>query len=173
VHIVPVFGESGALLEHGVFCLFYNWPLTIRRRMRRRAEWRAAQKPRYWHVGLCVLAVAGIFGISDFAYLTNLERLPSLKDIWLLAVVLPIAAGAAVTLGCGGAGLGKRVVAAAVCGVLAALCYTLISAMLSRTSETVACHVVASGVWRLFVFAVLTTIGALATELNMPEPKTR
>jgi len=32
---------------------------------------------------------------------------------------------------------------------------------------------VASGVWRLFVFAVLTTIGALATELNMPEPKTR
>jgi len=35
VHIVPVFGERGALLEHGVFCLFYNWPLTIRRKMRR------------------------------------------------------------------------------------------------------------------------------------------
>jgi hypothetical protein len=34
VHIVPVFGERGALLEHWVFCLFYNWPLTIRRRMR-------------------------------------------------------------------------------------------------------------------------------------------
>ncbi len=38
VHIVPVFGERGALLEHGVFCLFYNWPLTIRRRMRERRQ---------------------------------------------------------------------------------------------------------------------------------------
>jgi len=35
VHIVPVFGERGALLEHWVFCLFYNWPLTIRRKMRK------------------------------------------------------------------------------------------------------------------------------------------
>ncbi|MBN1391814.1 MAG: hypothetical protein JW947_03315 [Sedimentisphaerales bacterium] len=35
VHIVPVFGERGALLEHWVFYLFYNWPLTIRRRMRK------------------------------------------------------------------------------------------------------------------------------------------
>jgi hypothetical protein len=34
VHIVPVFGERGALLEHWIFRLFYNWPLTIRRRMR-------------------------------------------------------------------------------------------------------------------------------------------
>jgi hypothetical protein len=34
VHIVPVFGEKGALLEHWVFRLFYNWPLTIRRRWR-------------------------------------------------------------------------------------------------------------------------------------------
>ncbi len=38
VHIVPVFGERGALLEHWVFCLFYNWPLTIRRKMRRRRQ---------------------------------------------------------------------------------------------------------------------------------------
>lgn len=38
VHIVPVFGERGALLERWVFCLFYNWPLTIRRRMRKRAK---------------------------------------------------------------------------------------------------------------------------------------
>ena len=41
VHVVPVFGERGALLEHWVFYLFYNWPLTIRRRMRKRAQIRA------------------------------------------------------------------------------------------------------------------------------------
>jgi hypothetical protein len=38
VHVVPVFGERGALLEHKIFNLFYNWPLTIRRRM---------QQPKY------------------------------------------------------------------------------------------------------------------------------
>ena len=32
VHYVPVFGESGGLLEHGVFDLFFNAPLSIRRR---------------------------------------------------------------------------------------------------------------------------------------------
>ncbi|HEX9839409.1 MAG TPA: hypothetical protein VGA72_08690 [Anaerolineales bacterium] len=33
VRFVPVFGESGALLEHKVFTLFYNLPLTIRRKL--------------------------------------------------------------------------------------------------------------------------------------------
>ncbi|UCF93684.1 MAG: hypothetical protein JSW39_05860, partial [Desulfobacterales bacterium] len=43
-HMVPVFGERGALLEHGVFNLFYNWPLTIRRRMRLRSQLRAGME---------------------------------------------------------------------------------------------------------------------------------
>ncbi len=38
VHIVPVFGERGALLEHWIFYLFYNWPLTIRRKLRKRVR---------------------------------------------------------------------------------------------------------------------------------------
>jgi phosphatidylglycerophosphatase A len=29
---VPVFGERGALLEYGVFNLFFNWPVSLRRR---------------------------------------------------------------------------------------------------------------------------------------------
>ena len=32
VHIVPVFGEHGALLEHTVFDLFFNVPLSLRRK---------------------------------------------------------------------------------------------------------------------------------------------
>jgi hypothetical protein len=47
VHIVPVFGERGALLEHWIFCLFYNWPLTIRRKMRKRAEIREQRSKQY------------------------------------------------------------------------------------------------------------------------------
>jgi hypothetical protein len=35
VRFVPVFGESGALLEHKVFTLCYNLPLTIRRKLYR------------------------------------------------------------------------------------------------------------------------------------------
>jgi len=170
VHIVPVFGEHGALLEHGVFYLFYNWPLTIRRRMRKRAEFRAVMKPRYWHVGICTVFAAAVFGFADFAYITNLEKLPSLKDIWWLIVVLPVAMGAAVTLGCGGAALGKRIIAAAVCGVSAALLYSAISWILSHSMAVVAGNILISAGWRIFIFAVLATIGAIATELKLPEP---
>ena len=36
VHIIPVFGERGALLEYGVFDLFFNVPLSIRRLFKNR-----------------------------------------------------------------------------------------------------------------------------------------
>lgn len=36
VHIIPVFGERGALLEHWVFDLFFNVPISLRRVMKRR-----------------------------------------------------------------------------------------------------------------------------------------
>jgi len=164
VHIVPVFGERGALLEHWVFCLFYNWPLTIRRRMRKRAEARASTKPRYWHVGLCAAAFAAILGIVDSVYLRNFGELPSLGDIWWLAILGPLVCGAVVTLGCGGATLGKRTVAAAVCGILAAILYTVVSVITNPNSSTVA-----SCVWRIFIFAILSTIGAVITEIKLPE----
>jgi hypothetical protein len=170
VHIVPVFGEHGALLEHGVFCLFYNWPLTIRRRMQKRAEFRISIKPRYWHVALYAVATAAIFGLVDFTYLAKFDNLPTLKDIWWLVVILPSMAGAAVTLGCGGARLGRRLVAAAICGVLAALFYAGISAILSRNSTVVAGDIVVGCAWRIFIFAVLATIGAVVAELKLPEP---
>jgi hypothetical protein len=170
VHIVPVFGESGALLEHFVFRLFYNWPLTIRRRMQRRAEIRATIKPRYWHVSLYVIAAVTIFGLADFVYLNRTGELPSLKNIWLLAVALPLVCGAAVTLGCGGAAVGKRIIAAATCGILIGFLYTAVSIILGQNSGIEAHNILARGVWRIFIFAILSTIGAIATELKLPDP---
>jgi hypothetical protein len=164
VHIVPVFGERGALLEHWVFCLFYNWPLTIRHRMRKRAGARASKSERYWHAGLCAVGAAGIFGLVDFAYLQKFGELPGLRDIWWLAIFVPLVCGAAVTLGCGGATLAKRVVAAATCGVLIAVLHTAASAMLGHSSGAAA-----SCVWRIFIFAILSTIGAIITELKLPD----
>ncbi|MHC4488252.1 MAG: hypothetical protein ACYSW7_03610, partial [Planctomycetota bacterium] len=165
VHIVPVFGERGALLEHWVFCLFYNWPLTIRRRMRKRAKLRASRSERYWHADLCAVGAAGIFGLVDFAYLRNFGELPGLRDIWWLAIFVPLVCGAAVTLGCGGAPLWKRIVAAAGCGAVVGALYTIVSAILNDNSG-----IAASFLWRIFLFAILSTIGAIVTELKLPDP---
>ncbi|MBN1853737.1 MAG: hypothetical protein JW829_13480 [Pirellulales bacterium] len=54
VHIVPVFGERGGLLEHGVFDFFFNLPLTVRRGFR--------TNPISWTLGSLITAgaVAGL-----------------------------------------------------------------------------------------------------------------
>ena len=36
VHIIPVFGERGALMEHWIFDLFFNVPISIRKSLRRK-----------------------------------------------------------------------------------------------------------------------------------------
>jgi len=167
VHIVPVFGERGALLEHWVFCLFYNRPLTIRRRMRKRAEIRAAMKPRYWHMGLCAAGVAGIFGFADFVYLGNIGALPDLKEIWWLVVLIPLVCGAAVTLGAGGTALWKRIIGAAVCGAVAGVLYTAASTMLGHTHGFAVGEIATYCFWRAFIFAGLSTAGAIITELKL------
>jgi hypothetical protein len=173
VHIVPVFGERGALLEHWVFCLFYNWPLTIRRRMHRRAQIRASMKPRYWHLVLYVLAAVLIFGIADFIFLRSTGALPGLRDIWWLAVTVPLLCGIGVTLGCRGAALGRRIIAAVFCGIAVGALYTIFTATLSRSSGIAAGNPVVICMWRMFVFALLSTIGAIATELKLPEPDSK
>ncbi len=164
VHVVPVFGERGALLEHWVYCLFYNWPLTIRRRMRKIAEARELVKPRYWHAGLCVFGTVAALGLADYIYLGKFDSLPSLRDIWPLAILAPLLCGAALTLGCGGAALGKRIAAAAACGALTGMLYAAVSAMSGDSSS-----IVVNCVWRMFVFAILSVVGAVVTEIKLPE----
>ena len=173
VHIVPVFGESGALLEHAVFSWFYNWPLTIRRRMSKRSQIRSAMRPRYWHIVLCALAGTWIFGLADFAYLKNLGELPDLRKIWWLVALVPMLCGAAVTLGAGGAPLSKRIIGATACGVLVGLLYTAMSAMLGHGSLVGVGDIATGCVWRVFIFTILSTIGLLLTELKLPEPRAR
>ena len=170
VHVVPVFGESGALLEHWVFCLFYNWPLTIRRRIRKRLDQRASIDKRYWHIGLCAMAAAGIFGIADIVYFRNLGELPNLTTLWWLSVPLPMLCGSIVTLGCGGATLGERIVGAAVCGVMAGAFYTAVSAVLVSSNGISVGVIATNGLWRMFVFSIFATFGAIFTELKLPDP---
>jgi len=170
VHIVPVFGETGALLEHWVFCLFYNWPLTIRRRIRKRIEKRATMMKRYWHIGICALAGAGIFGMIDFVYLKNMGALPSLKDLWWLSVLVPMLCGVVVTLGCGGATLKERFIGSVVCGALIGVFYTAISILIGAGAAIAVSNVTVSCVWRIFIFSIFSVIGAIVTELKWPDP---
>ena len=89
VHIVPVFGENGALLEHGIFNLFYNLPLTVRRRMATRAQARAKLQPRLWHIALCAVAATAVLTLADYLFAKQLATLPTLSEIWYLIVGIP------------------------------------------------------------------------------------
>jgi len=170
VHIVPVFGEGGALLERWVFGLFYNWPLTIRRRMTRRVEIRITQSSRYWHAGVCILGTVLTFGLFDIVYLRVFSKLPDLGGIWWFAMIAALLCGAGVTLGCGGAVLWRRIVAATISGVLVGIFATVAAGLIShfRTVETP--NLVTFCAMLAFISALLSTIGAIIAEMQLPDP---
>ncbi len=175
VHIVPVFGEHGALLEHGVFDLFYNRPLTIRRRMRRRAEIRAALPKRAWHAIPIIIIAAGAIGAIDLAYWTGWQAAPTLLDIWPATVLIPMMIGAATTIWAGGMRLIERVKLAAITGLAAAAGYAGIHTGLrlifsTATADNGFWSLVKDGSWGLFIFTILATISAILTEVLLPEP---
>ncbi|MCU0285088.1 MAG: hypothetical protein MUF15_01695 [Acidobacteria bacterium] len=170
VHIVPVFGEKGALLEHWVFRLFYNWPLTLRRRMLKRAEYRAAQSPRYWHVPLIATAAAAILAAADHMFLQYIGIMPTLYDTWWLALLVIFIGSAVITLGCGGAPIGKRIISAVVWGVMTGFLYTIFTAYWVMEGNFMLNEILISGIWRVFIFTVFAPIGALITELRLPDP---
>ncbi len=167
VHVVPVFGERGALLEHKVFNLFYNWPLTIRRRMRKRSEMRADMRPRYWHVVLCAVAGTGIFVSADWLYMDQFGALPGLKVIWGFAVIVPLLIGTVVTLGAGGAALWKRIAGAALCAVAVGVFSAIVSGLFGTSTPVGASTIAIIGIWRAFVFTMISVLGVLLTEVKI------
>jgi len=172
VHIVPVFGESGALMEHGVFDLFYNRPLTIRRRMRARAERRADVAPRVWHAAPIVLAAVGVLGAADLICAQVWGVLPTLGDIWPLACLVPLLVGVAAAVWSGGAALSRRLVLATVCGAAAGALHAVVHAVIGLVAggeSTLAQFgmvrgTLVLGLWRVFIFAIVATIGAFIVE---------
>ncbi|MFC1584797.1 hypothetical protein ACFL5V_04555 [Fibrobacterota bacterium] len=171
VHIIPVFGERGALLEHKVFQLCYNWPLTIRRRMDIYAQIRRTVDPRYWHYGIIALAGSALFSAADVIFENMFGRQPALSEIWWLACLAPLACGAAATLGAGGSALRFRVAWGAVCGAGMGFLYTAMSAILGGETPIHPGDLAVNGLWRIFVFTIVSTAGVLITEINLPEPR--
>jgi len=171
VHVVPVFGERGALLEHAVFCLCYNWPLTLRRRMRRRAEVRQQLTPRYWHVAACAILAAGVWYAAEMALTGQMGQLPTLRHVWYLTLGIPALVGISITIFSGGAALWRRVVSATGGGFLLAVLSTTATALLTAgTFEVPLKTVMYALVWRSFAFSLFATIAAILTELFLPDP---
>jgi len=179
VRVLPVFGEHGALLEHFVFDLFYNYPLTVRRKMRLRARLREGLKPRNWHGP--VLAVAGVAAMGTIAALCRSAYgvLPGLGDIWSAVAVTAVVVGALATIWAGGKTFGKRINLAILCGFATGVGYALVypainflPALGGGGPAAVSVHqVVQNGMWAVFFFTIIAAISALLTEINLPEVK--
>ncbi|MGB8951194.1 MAG: hypothetical protein WCC06_00810 [Candidatus Aminicenantales bacterium] len=174
VHIIPVFGEKGAWLEHFAFDVFYNYPLTIRRRIRRRREARAALKPRFWHWPFWILAGTGVLALMDIIYFKVAAKSPGLGRFWWAAIWVPFVAAAAFTTGAGGTTLAKRIAWGILCGVFIGLLYAAFntffvsfvieenSAGLSLGSSLGIFGV--KSLWQMFLFALTAAIGVFFAE---------
>jgi hypothetical protein len=125
VHSVPIFGERGAWLEHFVFDAFYNFPLTVRRRMKLRAERRAKIRSRPWSAGLIALAGTALLAVLSYGYFRRTGQAAAMGKIWWLALWIPLFGGAAAALGAGGMAAGKRIFLGAASGGSMGLLYGL------------------------------------------------
>jgi len=176
VHIVPVFGERGALLEHWIFCMFYNWPLTIRRRMQRISEVRATLPVRLWHIQVAVVAAVSILAVSHYAYYVQSGTAPNadnkwfMKPLFCLVLLVPLAAGWVVTRFTGGLSRVKRIGAAAMGGLLMGVAYSLATVAMERGWGLEQAQLLVPMVWRAFAMAIFCTIGALIAEIRTPDP---
>jgi hypothetical protein len=177
VHIVPVFGERGAWLEHAVFDMFYNYPLSLGIRIRKRDERAAKTKPRAWAIPLAVLLGVGLLTTLDLLFVRTVGRVPALKDVWWAALLIPVAVGFLASLWSRRKRMGKRMAAGIGAGALAGLGYGAVNSLLSPLFPGLAA---ASGpaaingalaltlLWNVFIFALLSIPGALLAETRRP-----
>ena len=181
VHVVPVFGERGAWLEHAVFDAFYNYPLSLGIRIRKRDALAAAKKPRWWAAPLASIIGAAFVALVDFLFVRLAGRVPALKDVWWAVFLAPICAGFLAALWSRRKRMGKRIAAGITAGALVGLGYGLVNAFLSplvpglasAAGEAAANGSPALGIlWKTFIFALLAIPGAFAAETRPPHPKT-
>ena len=166
VHAVPVFGEKGAWLEHFVFDAFYNFPLTIRRRVKRRAAERQGLAPRYAHAPAFALAGTALLAGLDFGWFRVKGEVPALRSVWGAAVLAAVTVAAVVSRAAGGAGLGRRILLGTGTGALTGLLYALANTWLPALYGAApgAGGLGVKCLWNVFLFAVAGVVGAAVAE---------
>ena len=168
---VPVFGEHGALLEHSVFDIFYNYLLTLRRRIADRAAWRRARPARIWHAGLLAVATAaGIVGI-DLALARRSGALPTLAGGWYFKIVVAFVGGYLTAAWAGGMRAPVRTLLAvatgAVVAMLAAAAKTLLPGLLQAQlgwEVAYAGQIVAQSYSGVLLFGLTGLLAAIVAE---------
>jgi hypothetical protein len=176
VHIVPVFGERGALFERLIFNLCYNWPLTIRRRMGAVAEMRKTLNARIWHLPVAAVLVAGLLIALHQLYYKWTGQIPAHENFWFLETGWPFAgailAGWMTTVFAGGMRLSRRIILAPLCGILTAIVYSFGAIALERTWQLAEpTTLLFPTIWRCFAFAIFATIAALIREMSVKDPQ--
>ncbi len=177
VHKVPVFGEQGALLERSIFDLFYNWPLTIRRRMARVSEFRRSLPVRRWHIPPATLAAGAAMALVHGLYLSRNFEMPARENFWLLkpllipVMLVPFISGWIVTRFAGGMSRGKRLLWAALSGVPAAAVYTIGAVVIETQIAIPDPAWVFPLIWRAFIFTIFAFLGAFVAEVKTQDPE--
>ena len=166
VHIVPVFGEKGAWLEHFVFDAFYNFPLTVQHRVRLRAEARRGLAPRYVQAPLLALGGTALLAGLDFGWFRSSGAVPALKNVWWIALWVPALVAALAARWAGGSTLVRRIllgtVSGATAGILYALTNTFLPALYGAAADTGG--LVVKTLWHVFLFTLVAAAGAIVAE---------
>jgi len=185
VHVLPVFGERGALAEHAAFDLFYNRPLTIRRHLALQAERRAGRKARRWHLPFCAAAAwvlvaqlpawVGLWRGGTFTSAANTWPLVlaglfgGAANIWPLALAA-LLAGAACSRLAGGAASGSRILMGFVVGLMmAGLNIAAAATAMTAASFSLFWAAVHGALLPSFLAVLLALLAAAAVELLGPE----
>lgn len=174
VHIVPIFGERGALLEHAVFDVFYNYPLSIRRRIRERKKLYSTLKPRHWHLPLYALGGAVVLAFMEVVNFHLAGHLPKFGSVWWLFLWVPVFGAGGVSAWAGGVLFSRRIAMGAICGALIGLLHAGISTGFSYlfTSENSKLFSIMeftekagiTALWRIFLYAIFAIIAAYVVE---------
>jgi len=164
VHIIPIFGERGALMEHAVFNLFYNWPITIRRQMTERKHRRNTQASQFWHIPLIILLTNTLLYILDLYWIERSGSPPLVTTVWWITMILLFLSGSAITRFARGLVLQKRFFFSLLSGLFIGISYMIISYLLNF-QENIAIELA----WRCFIFGIFSTLGCLLTEISLGE----
>jgi hypothetical protein len=173
VHIIPVFGERGALLEHAVFDLFYNYPLTIQHRIKKRRELRTRLEPRYWHLPLFALTATALLALIDWGFFEWKAYIPAFGEIWGVAIWVTVVFSVLVSFWAGGASLPRRIQMGGFFGALVGLLYTILHSvqgiLFNPNAKALAISQILaqstpSALWKMFLFTLLSIFAVLIFE---------
>ena len=183
VHIVPIFGERGAWLEHAAFDLFYNYPLSLGRRIRERDAIFSAEPPRRWTFPMVFMAGVLVLALVDACYLKMRGHAPTLGQVWWLVIWVPFLMAPLAAALSRLAQLSRRIGIGALEGALMGLVYAGFNSALEaymRTSSggpQIGDHFLGQlaikVIWHMFLFILIAILGVLVFENHRLEPESR